>query len=409
MRAVPPGNSMRILLLNQFFFPDSAATSQLLTDVARELAERGHEVMVVCGNSSYAANNTDATLPGIEIQRTRGFRFARGTAARLFSYVSFLLLALWAGLTGKRPDLVLTLTTPPLLSVIGTLLKRVRGCRHWIWEMDVYPDVAAELGWITRGGLIEHAIGVVADWSRHSSDGVFVLGDCMKEKLAARGIPVSKMHVAHNWADGSKINPAPFPGEPLLKILYSGNLGLAHDVETVRRAMLGMNDEPAAHFVFSGGGPQRAAMEQWCTERSLRQVSFRSYSSRENLGNSLGDSDIGLVMQRQECLGTVVPSKVYGLMAAGRPILFIGPKGSTPHRIVQKFRCGWQVDCGDAHGLIDLLHTLQQNRRLVHDAGKAARRAFLENYDLPLGVARIADALGAAAQKKAAPTAATAA
>src|SRR4051812_13378687 len=118
-----PEITMRILLLNQFFWPDSAATSQLLTDVARELAERGHQIAAVCGSSSYAAESSGAGLPGIEIRRTPAFKFARGTTARLVSYVSFLVCALSAGLAGKRPDLVITLTTPPLLSLVGTVMK----------------------------------------------------------------------------------------------------------------------------------------------------------------------------------------------------------------------------------------------------------------------------------------------
>jgi colanic acid biosynthesis glycosyl transferase WcaI len=400
---------MRILLLNQFFWPDSAATSQLLTDLARDLADRGHEVVAVCGSSSYAAENSGTGLPGIEIRRTPTFKFARGTAARLVSYASFLASALWAGLAGKRPDLVLTLTTPPLLSVVGTLMKRLRGGRHWIWEMDVYPDVAVELGWITRGGFFDRFIGKIADWSRRSSDGLLVLGECMKQRLVDRGIPAAKLHVADNWADGSTIRPRPFPAEPLLKILYSGNLGLAHDVETLRQSMPELNHPPAANFIFSGGGPQRASLEAWCSEHSIHNVFFRSYASRESLGNSLGDSDIGLVTQRPECLGTVVPSKVYGLMAAGRPILFVGPRGSTPHRIIEKFHCGWQIDCGDSHGLVQLLNMLQQNHHLVHEAGKLARRAFVEHYDRRLGVGRIAETIGAANERKGVPDVATAA
>ncbi len=400
---------MRILLLNQFFWPDSAPTSQLLTDVARELAARGHEVTAICGSSSYAAEMLDAELPGIEVRRMPVFKFMRGGIGRLICYLSFLISTLWAGLTGKSPDLVLTLTTPPLLSLVGTIMKCLRGCSHWIWEMDVYPDVAVELGWIAQGGLLDRCIGNLADWSRRSSDGVIVLGECMKQRLLDRGIPLDKLLVADNWADGSKIRPASFPGEPLLKILYSGNLGLAHEVDTVCQTILELNPDPAAHFVFSGGGPRREALEAWCREHSVGTVSFQSYSTPETLGENLGDSDIGLVTQRAECRGSVVPSKIYGLMAAGRPIVFIGPKGSTPHRIIERFRCGWQIDCGDSHGLAQLLYTLQYNRRLIHEAGKLARRAFVDNYDLPIGVSRIADALDTRTEQKLEPSVATAA
>jgi glycosyltransferase involved in cell wall biosynthesis len=386
---------MRILLLNQFFWPDTAPTSLLLTDLARELVSRGHETVAICSNSKYAAAGPAHDIPGVEIRRTPTMKFARGFVARLLSYTSFLLSALWAGLFGKRPDLVITLTTPPLLSLVGTLMKKLRGCEHWIWEMDVYPDVAVDLGYIKKGSVIEKAVGLLTDWPRRNADGILVLGECMKERLMRRGIAPEKLIVAENWADGRELRPLPFPKKPLLQILYSGNLGLAHDVETVAQAAAEMDADPVAHFIFAGGGPKRKQFEQRCADEKLKQVSFRGYASSDALGESLASGDIGLVTQKPECFGTVVPSKVYGLLASGRPILYIGPVGGTPQGIIERFRCGWHIEPGDVNGLKDLLRTLASNRQLIYEAGRNARRAFLNHYDLPIGVARIADRIGA--------------
>ena len=386
---------MRILLLNQFFWPDTAPTSLLLTDLARELASRGHEIIAVCGNSKYASAGPASELAGVEIHRTPTLKFARGVTARLLSYTSFLLSALWAGLFGKRPDLVITLTTPPLLSLVGTLMKKLRGCEHWIWEMDVYPDVAVELGYIKKDSVVEKTIGALTDWPRRNADGILVLGECMKERLMQRGIAPEKLIVAENWADGRELRPLPFPQQPLLQILYSGNLGLAHDVDTVAQAAAELDADPVAQFIFAGGGPKRKQFEQRCTDEKLKHVSFRGYANLDALGESLASGDIGLVTQKPECFGTVVPSKVYGLLAAGRPILYVGPVGGTPQRLIEKFRCGWHVNPGDVNALKDLLHTLSNNRRLIYEAGRNARRAFLDHYDLPIGVARIADRIGA--------------
>jgi colanic acid biosynthesis glycosyl transferase WcaI len=386
---------MRILLLNQFFWPDSAPTSVLLTDLARELASRGHDVVAVCGNSNYVASTAKGEVASVEVRRTPTLKFAHGTAARLLSYTSFMGTALGAGLTGEKPDLVITLTTPPLLSAVGTILKNLRGCRHWIWEMDVYPDVAVELGWIKKNGSLERLIGFMTDWPRQKADGILVLGECMKQRLMDRGVADERLFVAENWADGREINPLPFPDKGLLQVLYSGNLGLAHEVETIEQAAWEMDENPVAEFVFAGGGRRRKRLEERCAARKLKHVTFRGYSSAETLGESLGKGDIGLVTQRLECIGTVVPSKVYALLAAGRPVLYIGPEKSTPHRIIEKFRCGWHIHPGDVRGVKELLNTLAGNRRLVYEAGNNARRAFLENYDLPIGVGRIADLIGA--------------
>lgn len=382
---------MKILLLNQFFWPDSAATSQLLTDLARELVRQRHDVIAVCGSSRYAGDGGEGEQFDVEIRRFPTLPFARSTAGRILSYASFLATACWVGLFSKKPDVVLTLTTPPLLSLVGTFMKLFRGTRHWIWEMDVYPDVAVNLGYLRKGSLPERAIGTLADFSRRRADGVITLGECMRELLAGRGIPGHLLQVADNWSDGRRIEPVPFPNGQSLRILYSGNLGLAHDVDTVREAIRVLDSEGVTHFDFAGGGGRRKEFEEWCAGNGIRHVEFRSYRKWEQLGASLGSGDIGLVTQKPECAGTVVPSKVYGLMAAGRPVLYIGPRGTQPALIIEKHRCGWQIDCGDTAGLVDLLRTLHTDRKAVQEAGMRARQAFLEHYDLPHGVHRIID------------------
>ncbi|MDP8981633.1 MAG: glycosyltransferase WbuB, partial [Acidobacteriota bacterium] len=176
---------------------------------------------------------------------------------------------------------------------------------------------------------------------------------------------------------------------------YSGNLGLAHDVETIRGAMLALGRDGRFEFVFAGGGPRREELERCCREHETGNARFEGYCGRGELGSRLAEGHIGLVTQKAETLGAVVPSKTYGIMAAGRPVLYIGPREATPARIIREFGCGWQVECGDVRGLVDLLHSLARGRDAVYEAGSRARRAFLEHYDRELGVARVAEILGA--------------
>ena len=390
---------MKILLLNQFFWPDSAATSQLLTDLARGLKERGHKVSVICADGHYALKN-EAGDPDVEVRRVKAVPFVRGKLGRALSYASFFLSAGLFGLFSLRPDLVITLTTPPLLSVIGTLIKSFRGSRHFIWEMDVYPDVAVDLNYIKAAGLLDRVTGIAADYSRRKADGILALGHCMRRRLIGRGIPAEKIHVAENWADGRVIVPTPRPRERSeLVLLYSGNLGLAHDVATISAGMKALKEDARFRFVFAGGGPSREQLESWCQTENIRSAEFRRYSQREKLAESLGSGDIGLVTQRESCLGSVVPSKIYGLLAAGRPVLFIGPKDSTVSQIIERFNCGWQVDNGDSAALIELLKSLAVAPAKVWVAGQRARKAFDRHYDLHLGVARICSLIGAQADE----------
>ena len=386
---------MRVLLLNQFFWPDSAATSQLLTDLARGLADQGHTVYAISADGGYAVSAA-GDPPPVEIHRVKSLPFVRGKAGRVLSYLSFYLSAAVRGLTLPRPDLVLTLTTPPLLSLLGTLISTLRGSRHFIWEMDVYPDVAVDLNYFKAGGLADRLTGFFADLSRRRAEGIIALGECMKQRLVRRGLDPTRVAVAENWADAEAIHPLPRPGDPnQLVLLYSGNLGLAHDLDTLTESMRQLRCDDRFRFLFVGSGGRRQELASFCQTHNLTSVELRPYVGRDSLSQSLSAGDIGLVTQREACCGSVVPSKVYGIMAAGRPILFIGPEDATPARIVERFGCGWHVNCNDSSALTALLKYLAANPAEVAQAGRRSRRALLDHYDLPLGVARIIRILGA--------------
>lgn len=383
---------MRVLLMNQFFWPDSAATSQLLTDVARDLVALGHEVHVICGGT-YAETNPESR-PDVVVHQVQGFRFSRSTAGRILSYASFYIGATWKAFRVPRPDAVLTLTTPPLLSVVGALLKLFKGSRFCIWEMDVYPDVAVDLGYIKSRGIINWSIGVVADWSRRNADSIIALGECMRVRLLARGIQSETIAVIDNWADSTQIAVAPrHTDRNSLLLLYSGNLGLAHDVETLIGAIRRLRDDARFRFLFVGGGPRHAELASFLQADKINSVELRSYVPRGELGSSLGAGDIGIVTQRETCCGSVVPSKVYGLLAAGRPILFVGPGAATPASIVRRHACGWHIDNGDVEGLVSLLNHLAEHPDEISAAGRNGRLALEQEFDRPLGTARIIDQL----------------
>ena len=385
---------MKVLLLNQFFAPDSAATSQLLTDVARELVETGHSVTVICSGSTYAKSGSGEAA-GVEVRRVRNLAFGRRKIQRLSSYVSYLVPAFWLALWERdSPGLIVSMTTPPGLSVIGGIVAWIRGSRHFIWEMDVYPDVAEAIGVLSPKSWITGVLGWVFDRSRHRADGILTLGECMAARIGRRGISPAKIHVTENWADGEAILPLPFRADGKLSILYSGNLGLVHEVDTVANAMLRMRENRRVEFIFSGGGRLRPDLEGFCKAKGLRQVLFEDYCAREKLAQRLSEGDIGLVTQKKETKGCVVPSKAYGVMAAGRPLLFVGPSDSTLARMIAKHQCGWHIEPGDVDGLVGLLQSLTDQPELVWAAGRRAHEAFLRNYDLPFGVTRVCEALG---------------
>jgi colanic acid biosynthesis glycosyl transferase WcaI len=383
---------MEVLVINQFFWPDTAATGQLLTDVTREINLKVHAVTVLCGTSDYGMVDT-VSPPRVKIVRSGGVAFSRGKIGRVVSYASFFAGAAVRVIRGPKPAVVLTLSTPPLISLLGTLLKSLRGSRHFIWEMDLYPDIAVELNVLKSRSVVTRLIGTVADFSRKKADGIIALGDDMKARLIARGIPEDKIVVAENWADGCEILPAPF-GEGPLVVYYSGTFGLAHDEHTIAEAMRRLRYDNRFRFVFAGGGGRRERLEEFCRAEGIGTAEFRPYAKRSELGRSLAEAHVGLVTQVPETVGAVVPSKTYGIMAAGRPVLFVGPQGATPARVLEQHGCGWRIDPGDAAGVVRLLEHLEQDRGLVREAGTRARHAFEKYYDRPIGVERILSILG---------------
>jgi hypothetical protein len=210
----------------------------------------------------------------------------------------------------------------------------------------------------------------------------------MKVRLLSRGIPEHKLQIAENWADGAEIVPRPFPSGPLT-IHYSGNLGLGHEVATITAVIGRLAGDDSFRFVFAGGGPRRAQLEAFCRARSIGNVEFRPYCASTELSQSLSEGHLGLVMQIPETMGSIVPSKIYGIMAAGRPLLYVGPAASTPGRHIRRFDCGWRVEPGDVDGFIALLNHLKLNRHLIDESGDRARAAFERNFDRPIGVSRV--------------------
>ena len=331
---------------------------------------------VICGPAAYVGGGQGPAPEGVTIRRLRAGGFGHGKARKLLSYASFAVGAAWEVAAGPRVDVMVSMTTPPLLGLLGWVAQW-RGARHYIWEMDVYPDVAVELGVFARGGLADRVTGWLADLPRRRANGIIALGPCMEERLRRRGLAHTPIFVVHNWADGETMRPREFARDGVLKIFYSGNMGLAHDFETVVPVARALGD--GFLFRFSGAGPRRAEVESalgdlaWCR--------FQGYHRREELEAAFGENDIGLVTQQAATVGTVVPSKAYGVMAAGRGVLYVGPARSTVGRMIGEHGVGWQVENGDMAGLRSLLERLRARPDEVEETGRRARAVFEREFE----------------------------
>lgn len=203
---------MRILLLNQFYRPDTAATGQLLADVAERLVECGHQVDVICGRRRYDggawAPTGLETIKGVRVHRvaTTGFgrRRLRGWA---IDYLSFYVAAAWRALVLPRPDLCVSLTTPPFIALIGLGLSKLRHTRSVLWVMDVYPDMGAAYGIMRRRSLLYSLLARLNRALYRNAEAVISLGEVMTQHLEEAGVSVDRLYTVHNWTPGEGVIP----------------------------------------------------------------------------------------------------------------------------------------------------------------------------------------------------------
>ncbi|MEW5848815.1 MAG: glycosyltransferase family 4 protein [Myxococcota bacterium] len=388
---------MRIAAINQFYWPDLAATSQLLTDLCEHLAAVGHDVHVVCGRGHYAGGH--AALPhkelhaGVHIHRAWTANLGKASLLhRGADYASFHATATAQLMALPHPDVVLCLSTPPLVASLGMMAKAVRGSRFIYWVQDLYPDVAVELGALRRDSNMARSTAAFSRQILTRADAVVALGDAMRAQLTAHGAPVEKVHVVHNWADGHRILPTPVQDNKLREgwaerdrfcVMYSGNFGLAHDFDTLEHAFTQLGRRDDILFALVGDGVRKAPLEQGMRARGAVNLRFWPLFPREQLSHSLGAADVHLISLHPRLSGMVVPSKVYGVMAAGRPSVFVGPPESDVWRLLEESGAGLCVRNGDGPGLVDALMRLKDDVALRERMGLKARETFMARYDQP--------------------------
>ncbi len=386
---------MRIILLNQAFYPDHAATAQHAHDLAKYLVAQGHEVAVVASRSIYgskgAALPKRETVDGIEVHRVGKSIFGKASIiARLIDFALFYMLALSKVVTIKKPDVIVPFSTPPFIALVGWMLKAEKRCKSVYWVMDLYPDVPIAFGLMKANGLGAHLLERVHMFCFNHSDRSVVLGRCMRDRLIEKGVPPEKISLIPPWADIDELEPLPRDENPLRKawglenklvVMYSGNLGLAHDIDTLRGAMEQLKTRDDIRFVFVGGGKLMTQLQAYCEEHSLTHAIFKPYQPREAIRTSLSVADLHLISQAEKMTGLLVPSKLYGIMASGRASVFVGREEAEVARVLNETGAGRAVAVGDVGGLADTIASLADDPEACRRMGEAAREAMAKTYD----------------------------
>lgn len=349
---------MRVAFVNRYFHPDHSATSQMASDLAFHLASRGHEVVAITSRQRY--DDPRARLPhhevanGVHIVRVWSTRFGRaGLIGRAMDYLTFYASAFLA-VRRERDAIVVAMTDPPLLSVVAALASK----RVVNWVQDLFPEVAEALG--IRVPLVKR----LRDWSLRHAKANVVLGDLMAARMP-------KAVVIHNWADAA-LTPRDKPTGDFT-VGYSGNLGRAHDFDTILGAMKRLG---GVNFVFTGGGAQLAEVRR----AAPANAEFRPYVARERLSESLSSVDAHLVSLKPALEGLIVPSKFYGILAVARPVLFIGARDGELARLIEAYRCGIVIEPGDVEGLVRTIETLARDRDAAAQMGQRGLELYMQRF-----------------------------
>ena len=381
---------MTTIFVNRFFYPDISATSQMLSDLAFALAGEGMSVRVVTSRMRYDAPGerlpAQETVGGVEVHRVETTRFGRTSLpGRIVDYGSFYLSASreLARLCGPG-DVVVAKTDPPLINLACHAVAARRGARFVNWVQDLYPETAEQMGVPLVRQLVGPALRGIRDRSLARADANVAVGTIMAKRLSLASGRLSTTHIIPNWCDDTRILPV-LPADNALRrawgltdtfvVAYSGNLGGAHEYATVLDAARRLSGEKNLVFLFVGGGKGVTGLRAEVEANSLSHLfRFEPYQPAERLAESLSVGDVHWLSLRPEFEGLIVPSKVYGILAVGRPVIAVCDCGGELAPLVEREGCGVAVQPGDGEALAVTIRALMADRVRCAALGAAGRR-----------------------------------
>ncbi|MCW6038876.1 glycosyltransferase family 4 protein [Spirulina subsalsa FACHB-351] len=402
----------RLLIISQFYPPDYAATGQLIAELVDQLSHLGLNIRIFTGQPGYAFENNSAPKEEqrhrVTVQRSRTSRLwplrIRGRAINglLFCVRTAAHLLRCA----KSKDLLLITTEPPYLPIIGYIAHCLLGVKYICLLYDLYPDVAVQLGVVSRHHWLVRLWDKINRKIWQKSEAVIVLSSSMKERILHKAPNLEhKISVIPSWSDPNLIHPLDkhknwFAAEHNLTdtfvVQYSGNLGRCHDLETILMAAELLKDEPV-RFVFIGQGAKLDGCLQRVQGLGLNNCQFLPYQDKSVLPYSLTACDLSLVSISPGLEGIVAPSKLYGILAAGRPVAAICEPHSYLRELLGDAKCGQAFLNGDGEALAQYIRYLMANPQLAKSLGRSGRRYLKANFTPDIVALQYLQVLAAAA------------
>ncbi len=391
----PPGAD-RLWVVSELYYPEQSATGYYMTRIAEGLASELH-VRVLCGQPTYSARGVRAPVDeirnGVHIHRCSSTtldknRLLKRSINLLTLSVAVVVQSL---IRFRRGDRVLVVTNPPSLPFLVSLACKWRGAECVLLIHDVFPDALVATGILKTRSFLVRSLRWLNGLLYRSVSHIVVIGRDMQELVRER-LPVNSappISVIPNWADADFIVPLPRADNPFLRrwgiegkfvVQSSGNMARSSAIETMAGAAELLRGDTAFHFVFIGSGVKKPWLEKFVRERDLSCVDIVSPRPRDLLCDLLNAADIALLGVVAGMRGVSVPSRLYNILAAGKPVVAIAEPGSEVARVVLEESIGWVVDPGDTHRLAGVLAEARSRPDLLRPMGERARAAAEQSY-----------------------------
>ncbi len=378
--AEPSRRRPRIVVLNQYYWPGVEATAHLLTELCEALAV-DYEVEVVTGVLRGHEDEPHVLeRNGVRIVRVVSTAYERAELGRrAANYLSYLSSALLHAFQSPAPDLVLCMTDPPIVGDAGVLVGRKFGVPVLVISQDVFPEIATELGRLRNPVVVGVLQTLVGAYLRRA-DRIVAIGETMRRRLEAKGAAPDRLRVIPNWVDTTEITPQPRDNEwarshgleSKFVVMHSGNVGHAQDLDSLVRAATFLRDLDDLRFVIAGFGARHAEMVRLARRLDLKdRIRFLPYQRRERLPLSLSAADLHVVGLAKGLAGYVVPSRLYGILSAGRPVIAAAEEDSETARLVSEVDCGLVIEPGRPELLA---RTIRAARAGAYDLEAMGRR-----------------------------------
>jgi glycosyltransferase involved in cell wall biosynthesis len=388
--------------LNQYYKPGIEATANLLAELCEALAAH-YDVTVVTGRVRDRDElPAEETLDGVRVLRIRSTAYDRAQLhLRAVNYGTYLADSLFRALTLKRPDIVLTLTDPPMIGDIGLLVARRFRAPLVVVSEDVFPEIAVELRRLENPFLVG-LLRAMVDGYLHRADRIVAIGETMRVRLEAKGVRPERVTVIENWVDTTRITPQPRVNEwsraqgleNAFVVMHSGNVGHAQDVETLVRAGTFLRDLPDVRIVVIGYGARQVATVELAERLEVTNVTFIPYQVREVLSDSLSSAHMHYLGLTKGLSGFVVPSRAYGVLSAGRPLLVSADEACETARIVRTCDCGVVVPPARPELVAGVIRDAYEGRLDLDGMGARGRAYAEQNADRNVAISRYRELLG---------------